>query len=96
MHRLTHDLRTGNPEDRITIAAAMREAGRVLGFDLYNNDQFLRGHVDEEVRPLIVQRTNARQERNWAESDRIRDVLRAKGVVLEDTSNGTTWYKDLK
>jgi cysteinyl-tRNA synthetase len=96
MHRLAHDVRTGNPEDRITIAAAMREAGSILGFDLYNNDQFLRGHLDEDVRALIVQRTNARQERNWAESDRIREVLRAKGLALEDTPNGTTWYKDLK
>jgi cysteinyl-tRNA synthetase len=96
MHRLAHDLRISDREDRVAIAAAMREAGRILGFDLYNNDQFLRGHVDEEVRALIVQRTDARQERNWAESDRIRDVLTAKGVVLEDTPNGTTWYKNLK
>jgi cysteinyl-tRNA synthetase len=96
MHRLAHDLRTGNPDERIPIAAAMREAGRILGFDLYNNDQFLRGTVDEEVRALIVQRTEARRERNWAESDRIRDVLTAKGVVLEDTLNGTTWYKKFK
>jgi cysteinyl-tRNA synthetase len=96
MHRLAHDLRTGNPDNRISIAAAMREAGRILGFDLDNNDEFLRGRLDDDVRALIVQRTEARQERNWDESDRIRDVLTAKGVVLEDTPNGTTWYKDLK
>lgn len=96
MHRLAHDLRTGNPDERIRIAAAMREAGRILGFDLNNNDEFLRGHVDEELRALIVQRTEARRERNWAESDRIRDVLRAKGVVLEDTPDETTWYKKSK
>ena len=74
----------------------MREAGRILGFDLDNNDEFLRGHLDDDVRALIVQRTEARWERNWAESDRIREVLTAKGVVLEDTQNGTTWYKDFK
>jgi cysteinyl-tRNA synthetase len=74
----------------------MREAGRILGFDLDNNDEFLRGHLDDDVRALIVQRTEARRERNWAESDRIREVLTAKGVVLEDTPNGTTWYKDFK
>jgi cysteinyl-tRNA synthetase len=96
MHGLAHDLRTGSPEVQIPIAAAMREVGSILGLDLYNNDEFLRGHLDEEVRPLIVQRTEARQARNWAESDRIRDVLTAKGVVLEDTPNGTVWYKDLK
>ncbi|MBD2750573.1 cysteine--tRNA ligase [Microvirga sp. BT688] len=96
MHRLAHDLRTGNPDERIPIAAAMREAGRILGFDFNNNDEFLRGHVGEEVRALIVQRTEARREGNWAEADRIRDVLRAKGVVLEDTPNETTWYKESK
>ena len=39
----------------------------------------------------IARRTQARQNKNWAESDRIRDVLVARGVVLEDSAQGTTW-----
>ena len=40
---------------------------------------------------LIAARLAARAEKNWAESDRIRDQLSAMGVVLEDGKGGTTW-----
>ena len=40
---------------------------------------------------LIAARLQARAEKNWAESDRIRDQLTAMGVVLEDGKGGTTW-----
>ncbi len=53
-----------------------------------NNDS-----LDEEVEKLISLRTKARQEKNWAESDRIRDELKAKGIVLEDTPQGVKWHK---
>ena len=44
-----------------------------------------------EVEALIAARLQARAEKNWAESDRIRDQLTAMGVVLEDGKGGTTW-----
>ena len=44
-----------------------------------------------EVEALIAARLAARAEKNWAESDRIRDQLTALGVVLEDGKGGTTW-----
>jgi cysteinyl-tRNA synthetase len=40
---------------------------------------------------LITMRAQARTNRNWAESDRIRDELLKVGVVLEDGKNGTVW-----
>jgi cysteinyl-tRNA synthetase len=40
---------------------------------------------------LIAKRTAARAEKNWKESDRIRDELAAMGVVLKDSKDGTTW-----
>ena len=44
-----------------------------------------------EVEALIAARFQARADKNWAESDRIRDKLTAMGVVLEDGKGGTTW-----
>lgn len=43
------------------------------------------------IRSLIDARKVARANKNWAESDRIRDELAAMGVVLKDTKDGTTW-----
>ena len=43
------------------------------------------------VRELIVARNTARQAKNFAEADRIRDELVAMGVVLKDSKDGTTW-----
>ncbi len=48
---------------------------------------------DEGIDGLIRQRTQARKAKNWAESDRIRDQLKAAGVILEDGPQGTTWRR---
>ncbi len=42
---------------------------------------------------LVAERVAARKAKNWAESDRIRDVLAAEGVLLEDGPNGTSWRR---
>ena len=49
--------------------------------------------VDAEIESLIAARIAARAEKNWAESDRIRDDLLARGILLEDTATGTTWRR---
>ena len=45
----------------------------------------------EEIEKAINARNAARTAKNWAESDRIRDELLAKGIVLKDSPTGTTW-----
>ncbi len=43
---------------------------------------------------MIEARANARKEKNWAEADRIRDELKAMGIVLEDTPQGVKWHRE--
>ena len=66
------------------------ELTNVLGL-VYNRDT---GSLDEEVEKLIKARQNARKEKNWAEADRIRDELKAQGIVLEDTPQGVKWHRE--
>ena len=49
-------------------------------------------HIDgDEIERLIAARNAARKEKNFAEADRIRDELAAKGVQIEDGPQGTSW-----
>ncbi|MBI6926519.1 MULTISPECIES: cysteine--tRNA ligase [Pseudomonas] len=78
------------------LAGRLRELGDVLGVLQLEADDFLRagaeGKVDAaQVEGLIQARLQARADKNWGESDRIRDQLTAMGVVLEDSKGGTTW-----
>jgi len=51
------------------------------------------GPSDAEIETAIVARQAARKARDFKESDRIRDELKAKGVILEDGATGTTWKR---
>ena len=62
-----------------------KELADVLGLLYVKKDD----GVDDEVQSLIDQRTQARKDKNWAEADRIRDELKARGITIKDTPNGT-------
>lgn len=51
------------------------------------------GLLDGEVEQLITERQEARREKNWARADEIRDLLAARGIVLEDTPQGVRWRR---
>jgi cysteinyl-tRNA synthetase len=48
---------------------------------------------DEEILALIEERQKARKEKNWKLADEIRDRLREKGIILEDTPEGVRWKR---
>lgn len=63
----------------------------VLGF-CYSRQEA--GEDDGEIEALIEARATARKEKNWAEADRIRDELKARHIVLEDTPQGVKWHRE--
>ncbi len=96
MVREVNRLRDSDLQGAAALAARLKELAGLLGVLQLEPDAFLRagaeGKVDAaEVEALIQARLQARSEKNWAESDRIRDQLTAMGVVLEDGKGGTTW-----
>ena len=48
---------------------------------------------DAAIEQLIDARNAARKARNFQESDRLRDELLARGIVIEDTAGGTRWRR---
>jgi cysteinyl-tRNA synthetase len=81
-----------NPSKELCDIALARfnELADVLGL-LYEKKE---DSIDSEVEALIEQRTNARKNRDFAEADRIRDQLKAMGIILEDTAQGVKWHRE--
>ena len=47
--------------------------------------------IDDDVRELIHKRQAAREQKDYAESDRIRDLLAQRGIAVRDTADGAVW-----
>ncbi|MDN6162483.1 MAG: cysteine--tRNA ligase [Atopostipes sp.] len=60
--------------------------------DLYDGEDLL----DEEINLLIQKREKARQNKNYDQADEIRDLLKEKGIILEDTPQGIRWKRESK
>lgn len=83
------------------LAGCLKGLGSFMGLLQREPAAFLQGSVGEEItgisnetiESLIAARQQARSDKDWAESDRIRDELAAAGIVLEDGANGTNWRR---
>ena len=73
-----------------TAVAVFDELCDVLGI-LYNRKN---NDVDSDIEALIEERQQARANKDWATADKIRDELKAKGIILKDTPQGVTWTKE--
>lgn len=87
------ELSPEEPNTRTVIEKTLsliRELGDVLG--LFGKSA--KKSLDEEVEALIKQRIKAREEKDWATADTIRDKLKEMNIVLEDTPMGVKWSFD--
>jgi len=80
-------------------AHSLRALAATLGLLQRDATAFLKagaaagGMAEDEIEALIAARQAARQSKNFAESDRIRDQMIEAGIVLEDGPGGTTWRR---
>jgi cysteinyl-tRNA synthetase len=89
----------GNVSGASNGAATLRALGAILGVLQQDPDNYLKRSAgnkslsDGEVEALLVSRREARAVKDFAESDRIRDVLSAAGILLEDKPGGRTEWR---
>ena len=84
-----------------TKLAALADFDKVLSLNLIEAAGNLRkkqaeeeaANADPEIDALVAARTEAKKAKNWAEADRIRDELKARGIEIIDTPQGTKWRK---
>lgn len=91
-----------NIEQAELLAATLRYLGSILGILQDNPDEFLKGGGSsnytlsiEKIETLIKNRIKAKQNKDWAMADKIRDDLKSQGIILEDAAgNTTTWRRE--
>ena len=73
----------------------LKASAALLGLLQSSADQWFKGGADEgAIEARIAERAEAKKNRDFATSDRIRDELKADGIVLEDGPGGTTWRRE--
>ena len=77
-----------NPTKSKKLQNLLLKFDEVLGLDL-KNYQKQENILPEEIANLVKERNEARQNKNWAESDRLRDILIEKGYTVKDSKEGT-------
>jgi cysteinyl-tRNA synthetase len=70
---------------------------KVLGLNLADAAKAKAGEdpaLAAEVEKLIAERAEAKKAKNYGRADEIRQALKDRGVILEDSPSGTTWRRD--
>ncbi len=92
--------RNKNPQQASALAATLKQLGAVLGLLQDDPDRYLKSSIstdglsNDDIEKLIQQRIDAKQNKDWAEADRLRDELKEQGVVLEDKGMETAWRRE--
>ena len=82
-----------NPKKSKKLQNLLLKFDEVLGLNLKNYSKNKTSDFPEEINELLLQRNEARKNKNWEESDRIRDILIKKGYLVKDNKEGTILEK---
>ena len=80
------------PEKSPKIAQLLKKFDTVLGIKI-DEVQVQETKIPQEILDLVEERKQARSDKNWSESDRLRDLIAEKGYTVKDTKDGTEILK---
>lgn len=94
LHELANTVFTRTGNDQVQAANMLKAGGQLLG--LLNQDPkvwFQGAEGNQDIDQLVAARHEAKKVKNFAEADRIRNILINQGITLEDGPNGTIWRR---
>lgn len=98
---LTRTINKLAQEGELTLASQhaglLKHLAGIMGFLQDDPQSFLRADVsredEQEIQALVDQRDQARDQQDWAKADELRALLLQKGIMLEDSADGTQWRR---
>ena len=98
VHELVTTLnKAGDDAAKADAKGRVLAAASLLGILEQEPEAWFTGGGDDddaaEIDALIIKRTEAKKNRDFATADQIRDDLKARGIILEDSKDGTTWKR---
>lgn len=71
------------------LADLLAKFDTVLGLKIQQPMQKLQEELSKEILELVEERKQAREDKDWEKSDRLRDLIQSKGYEIKDTKEGT-------
>jgi len=99
---LRHDINKAKAEQDMLkanqLASELKQLAGLLGLLQASPEEWLSGSVDDDdaakIDAMVLARDEARDAKEWAEADRLRDKLQEMGVILEDSAGKTRWRRE--
>lgn len=82
------------------LAAVLKRLAGIIGLLAQDPETFLQGEAKEgelqaeQIEALIEERAAAKKARDFAKADEVRDTLAEQGIILKDSREGTTWFRE--
>jgi len=101
MARELNKIKSSDPESAAQLASELKTLAGVIGILQGSPEEFLQSSDTQEnqlteqaIAEFIQQRVEAKQNKDWALADKIRNDLKQQGIILEDVSTGTDWRRE--
>ncbi len=99
MRQLARELNKATDADKPKFKSLLLKAGELVGLLQQDAEQWFTDATGddisaEQIEALVAERVQAKLDKNYSRSDDIRDELKAQGVVLEDSREGTKWRRE--
>jgi cysteinyl-tRNA synthetase len=100
LHQQGKRLNKAKAADKPALKAALLQCGELMGLLQEDPESWFKTGVSngampaEEVEALIAERIQAKFDKNYGRADEVRNLLKAVGVILEDSREGTSWRRE--